>query len=432
MEDELRETKDATISGIEDKNVARKVNALSRKHGGGLLRKETNGLHLYIPCPECLKVSGIKEIHAKHLAINIDKGFGLEKFKDFQKSQVRLKYGVRKQRVALCHKTNKSYTLDELLSMPDVKDRPQGIVGVSTEVVAAASKAVLTKDSLDRWIPYPPGECTPLIELPPDHPAMEYVLSRGFDPKLLWEQFGASYCYKETKSDGYNIPESEKLGIYYRFMPDGWKDTPQGRLVMFASIRGSNKGWQARLLVKEHEGWKWYFHPYRNEWVAVEKQMPDGSWQVRQDYKEEKYQWKPSKYRMATGTDASKGVGRSSVLMGFDAARKWNEDNNVKIPFAVLVEGPLDAGRIGPPAVAMLGKYLSDQQLSLLKVFKKVIVVLDNDEAGRSGLARIKSVFADKHMRFDICTVPEPFKDVGEMTTAAAWKMLAPVIKDCF
>lgn len=429
MENKKREPEKATISGIQNPEIARKVDALSRKHGGGILRSETNGLHLYIPCPECLKTAGTREIHAKHLAINIDKCFGTNKFSGYVRTRFKDSNHIRNQFVALCHKTNKTFSVEELLNMPNIEER--GIKTVQSEVVMAASKAVLLQDEKGRWIPYPPGECIPLIDLPENHPAMEYVLSRGYDPKVLHEQMGAAFCFKETPPDDYNAKEEDKKGIYYRHMPDGWKDTPQGRLILYANIRGAKKGWQARILVKEEDGWKWYFHPYRNEWVAVEKQMPDGSWEIRQDYTEEKYQWKPSKYRMATGTDASKGVGRSSVLLGFDAALAWNDTHNTRVPFVVLTEGPLDAGRIGPPAVAMLGKYLSDQQMHLIKPFKKVIVVMDNDEAGRKGLVRVKEVFTSNHIKFDICTVPERFKDVGEMTTADAWEMLQPAIKDC-
>jgi hypothetical protein len=429
MEKESQQTPKENISGIKDPEIDRKVKALSRKHGGGILRSETNGLHLYIPCPECLKTAGTRELHAKHLAVNIDKCFGLGKFSKYRRSRFAGKDGVRNQFVALCHKTNKSFTVEELLRMPDISER--GIKAVQGEVVMAASNAVLLQDEKGRWIPYPPGDCIPLIELPPHHPAMEYVLSRGYDPKVLHEQMGAAFCYRETPPDNYNTKEEDKIGVYYRNMPDGWKDTPQGRLILYANIRGAKKGWQARILEKKEDGWKWYFHPYRKEWVAVEKQLADGSWQIRNDYAEEKYQWKPSKYRMATGTDASKGVGRSSVLLGFDAALAWNEKHNTKIPFVVLCEGPLDAGRIGPPAVAMLGKYLSDPQVNLIKSFKKVIVVLDNDDAGAEGLIRVKDVFKTNHIRFDICTVPKQFKDVGEMSTSEAWDMLHPVIKDC-
>lgn len=405
------------------------VQNLASRHGGGILRNESNGLHLYIACPECLKNYGTRELQAKHLAINIDKCFGLNKFAAYQKSRSATSQGVRNDLVALCHKTNKGYSTKQLMAMPKIEER--GIKAMQKEVTMAASKAILIKDEQGNYIPYPPGKITPITELQENHPALEYLRSRNYDIQSLWEQLGASFCYEETPGDTSSTPEENKIGVYYRRMPDGWKDTPQGRIIFFADIRNTRKGWQARLLEKKMDGWKWYYHPYREEWVAVEKEISPGKWEVREDYRDEKYQWKPSKYRMATGTDMSKGVGRSSILMGFDAALKWNKDHNTKIPFAVLVEGPLDAGRIGAPALAMLGKYLSDQQAALLRVFKKIIVVLDNDDAGQSGLVRVKNIFAEKRMEFEVCYVPAPFKDVGEMTTKAAWEMLEPVIKDC-
>lgn len=424
---ELQQSGKATIDGL-PREVTIVVKALADKHGGGILRSESHGLHLYIPCPECLKTNGTRELQAKHLAINIDKCFGLNTYKSYHRFTHKTANGVLRGNVALCHKTNKKWDIQTLINMPRLEDR--GLVAVNKEVTYAASNAILLKDAKGSYIPYPPGECTPLSELPDNHPAIEYLLNRNYNIASLCHQFDASYCYQETPPDTRHTPEADKIGVYYRNMPDGWKDTPQGRIIFNADIRGSRKGWQARVLDKKEDGWKWYWHPYREEWVAVEKEVENGTWEVRADYKEERYQWGPSKYKMATGSDITRGVGRSSILMGYDVALQWNRENS-KIPFAVLVEGPLDAGMVGPPAVAMLGKYLSDPQVTLLKAFKKIIVVLDNDEAGSTGVDRVRSALTEHHIKYVVCQVPSQYKDVGEMTHESAWRMLEPFTKDC-
>lgn len=402
------------------------VKTLARKHGGGVLRHESNGLHLYLPCPECLALNGTKEIHAKHLTINIDKCFGLGKFKRKAKHQLRMHNGVRDQFAALCHKTNKKFTVGELIDYKSIEKR--GIPGSAPGSVSmSCSNAVLTKDENGKDIPFPPGKVTPVMDLPADHPAVTYLTNRGYDPVELYKHMEVSYCYEETPPDKRDTPPQDKRGIYYRYMPDDWRDTPQGRIIFYARIRGAAKGWQARVIDHVADGWKYYWHPYREEWVPVEKQAPDGTWLTRKDYLGEKYQWKPSKYRMAIGVDPNRGVGRSSILMGYDAARAWCEDNQNSV--AVLTEGPLDACRLGPPGLAMLGKYLASNQADLLKGFRKVVVVLDNDSAGQTGLVRVKTICAEKNIRLESCQVPANLKDLGEMSQEAANELISPLLK---
>ena len=38
------------------------------------------------------------------------------------------------------------------------------------------------------------ADFTPIHELPPNHPAVAYLLGRGFDPNRLWESWRVGYC----------------------------------------------------------------------------------------------------------------------------------------------------------------------------------------------------------------------------------------------
>ena len=117
--------------------------------------------------------------------------------------------------------------------------------------------------------------------------------------------------------------------------------------------------------------------------------------------------------------------------MGFDAALRWNTDNNMSTPIVFIVEGPLDAGRIGPPACAILGKSLSTEQAQLLRPFKKIVIVMDNDDAGRTGIIRAQSILGPMGLDYEICHIPDTFKDVGEMSYMNVMLMLEPYVTAC-
>lgn len=71
----------------------------------------------------------------------------------------------------------------------------------------------------------PPGECSLLSALPDSHKARVYIRSRGFDPDLLSDKFGVSYCH-----------DSPRFTIM------------NNRLVFSIWERGKLKGWQGRYL----------------------------------------------------------------------------------------------------------------------------------------------------------------------------------------
>jgi len=80
--------------------------------------------------------------------------------------------------------------------------------------------------------------------------------------------------------------------------------------------------------------------------------------------------------RDITGTATPKilnpfGFNKSKVLFNYDRAAKFDE--------VVIAEGAFGAIRIGPNAVATLGKLISDEQLRLLEPFKRITIMLDSD-----------------------------------------------------
>ena len=116
---------------------------------------------------------------------------------------------------------------------------------------------------------------------------------------------------------------------------------------------------------------------------------------------------------------------RNETLMGVDAAIKFNKVLGLKKPTAFIVEGPLDAARIGPGCVALLGKYMSERHADLLvSKFKRLIVVADNDKAGQEMANRIKQLMSERSVEVIFVDIPEQYKDVGEMPYDAALQLV--------
>lgn len=394
------------------REVSRFVRALVNKHGGGRLSQEAKGLHLYLPCPKCLEEKGSRELDSKHLTVNVDKYFSAGRFKNQPAKKAKWS--------AMCHKDNAHMmSVEQLLQYPSISLR-----GYDSEVrltIAVQDESSLVNDGKGNKIPRHPGKVVSLKELPTSHPAVEYLLKRGYDIDSLHRQFRTSYCYEEWPEEE---PSGASQGWKYKRLPGGWKDTPQGRIIFYVDVHGVQKGWQARLIDKVEGDWRWYWHPYDNQWEAVEYKQDD-TFVMREDYTRGLFKWKPSKYRTATGCH------RNQIVMGFDAAMRWNADNNIKTPIVFIVEGPLDAARIGPPACAILGKSLSTEQAQLLRPFKKIVIVMDNDDAGRTGIIRAQNILGPMGLDYDICHIPEKFKDVGEMCYLDVARMTAPYITAC-
>jgi hypothetical protein len=394
--------------------------ALSRLHGPAVIRNESNGYHIYLPSPECLKTDGRKEIQSRHLTVNASR---YKQTDDWVRKHGAIKEQSMLDFSAICHKTNTKFRVTDLLNekkFPPLEKR--GLPNISSKIICAATQRTesLVDDGKGNMVPMDPGEVIPINQLPPYHPAVEYLKSRNYDLDSLYHQFRCSYCIAEQ-------PENPAKGIFYKRLPLDFKDTPQGRIVFYSMINGVQVGWQARILEKTEDDVKFYWHPYKQKWTPVQYKNNDtGKWDVFPgvEIKDGPYPilWKPSKYKTATG------MTRNETLMGVDAAMEFNKKFKLKKPVVFLVEGPLDAGRIGPGAVALLGKYFSENQASvLLSRFKKIVLVSDNDKAGNELKERVTELLHDKLVELVFAEVPAPHKDVGDMSTEAALNLLLPL-----
>lgn len=100
---------------------------------------------------------------------------------------------------------------------------------------------------------------------------------------------------------------------------------------------------------------------------------------------------------------------KSKILFNLHHAKKYNT--------VYVVESSFDAIRLdqnGVAAVATLGANVSKTQIQLLtKYFNSVIVVADNDDAGKEMQEKISS---NLKSRATLISIPNRFKDIGDMT----------------
>jgi DNA primase len=105
------------------------------------------------------------------------------------------------------------------------------------------------------------------------------------------------------------------------------------------------------------------------------------------------------------------GLPKAKILFNLHRARLHST--------VYVVESSFDAIRLdqcGVPAVATLGANVSKKQVELLtKHFNAVIVIPDNDEAGKSMSKRITDKMGP---RATVIGLPNRFKDIGDMTDA--------------
>jgi hypothetical protein len=356
--------------------------------------RETHGLHLYLPCWECAKKTGARELTSRHMTINVDRFLGEGRFR-------RLRGTYDGDRSAMCMKEERGTKVSKLLRQPSLESL--GLTDWVGEVHMYAKERFLIDDGRGNMIPDHPGEVIPLTELPEDHVAIQYLRERQYDPAALVEQFRCGWCVAEKTAK-------------HRRMPGGFKDTPQGRIVFFCDMLGVQQGWQGRILDRVEGDGHFYWHPYEERWVLVEVKL--GRAWIRQmeflDSKEEDLIWKPSKYKTASS------MARNECLMGLDAAIRWNASRPGKRRVAVLGEGPLDAGRFCAPGIPLLGKFLSQAQARILaKHFDEIIWVGDTDSVGRRATAQVKAELAGKVVT-RILALPSSIKDAGELEPAIA------------
>ena len=281
---------------------------------------------------------------------------------------------------------------------------------------------------------------------------MEYMTGRGFSVAELEDQFRCRFCTRE-------YPYGEKQ-IFYRKMPGGWKDTPQHRVVFHSMVDGAPATWQARVLEKvSADGLtKLMLHPYSGGFFpganlpavlrAVKSEPYDGDicvihdpgrqgywchrwsatatranqespWIPMPPFDEERggsLRFRPSKYRTAKYS--------SRQMMGWDSAMDRAAKDTDPVKWVVLCEGPLDAARVGPGGVALIGSSISvENAAKVVKNFHLVFLGFDSDKAGKDATKRVHDVLFRASRRDSIMShavalpIPEG-KDLGDMSKA--------------
>lgn len=364
---------------------------LSEKHGRVNITRENSGIHLYMASPICLDTYGESEMHKMHLAVNAEKY--LYEGKDL---------------CGQCMKTDTPYKVSFLLGMKS--NQQKFYIAPQHRVKVVEQLDNLVDDGKGNMIPKAPGDVlVPVTKLADNHHAIQYIRSRGFEPADLHAQFDLTYCFAERK-DG-----------VYRYCGHGFRATPQERLIFYIDVKGVRQGWQARVLDFVDGDRRFYFHPYRRCWVAIEHRTKNGWEEIVPEQRSKKFD--VSRYFLAPGAK------RNRCLMGYDAAVAKIQQQST--PWIGLTEGPLDAGRIGIPFCAVMGKSFSTNQAELCR-YPFVVAALQNDEYSRKLADRIVGQMALKDNRLHVVIVypPEQFEDFGDMKTDDAKQHVQEQIKE--
>lgn len=390
---------------------------ISEIHGPVKIVAESSGIHIYFPSPYIVEEEGKTEVFRAwpHGALNAEKYLGLGKFRDKTQESERI------ARSAMCMKTRKPINMDALLAYDPIEDRIGQAVSRKVQEGSADREIHLVDDGKGNRIPRGPGCVTPITELDPDHPAVEFLYSRGFSNlQKLYDHMRVAYCYQEYEID-------RATGVWHRPLANGFQDTPQGRVVFYADMFGVQEGWQARIMAKpnpDNPNVTDFFHPYRNTWDPMEIMGPEGKSILNVEAVGDGVWNKTySKYKTANGAP------RNKILMGLDAALRWNMMNGRDMNKIILLcEGPLDAARLGPPAVATLGGALSENQAKIvISNFSEVVYVADRDEVGEKAKEKFMSLFAGTGIKYSLYQLPEHVKDAGGLSQNEADAMMLEI-----
>jgi len=377
---------EATRAGI-SRDALRLARELSIRHGNIRITKEASGIHFYMASPVCLQQYGPSELYKMHLAVNVDK------------------YESGVDLCGMCMKTNTPYSVDDLRTMTNLKRR--GFTDAQHTITIKRNDNYLEKDKNGNSIPKPPGDVTPVIDLPDGHPVVAYIKSRDYDPQKLYDQFKAAYC-TTARAD---YPTKRLSG--------GFSITPQCRLIFYIYVDGVRLGWQGRILDFSEDGTKHYYHPTYEKWVPMESKNASGKWVPLQNVADG---WNPAKYIHAPGTNTT------LALMGFDAAVEFNKDRNVKV--IGLTEGPLDSARLGIPFCAVMGKHFSPDKAKLLRRFDKVVLAIQNDDASKTLLDEVTSVLSIYGVSLKVIKPPKQYNDYGDMPQHIVDSVVKPEINE--
>jgi hypothetical protein len=354
------------------------LEALERLHGDIYVTRESSGIHANLASPEALHRDGEVELKKRHLAVNLTKAF--------------LNAGDGKS-YAMCMKYRTVYNLDSLLRMQPLEKRGfGGSQARSTgESITFKNRDRMEEIAPGRYVPWQPGVCIPVQDLGDRHPARAYLEARGYTCDSLQRQFRAAFCVERHPR------------VIHGSTHAAFPKTVQGRLIFFSyAANNVYNGWQGRLLQKSTQHGVYYYHPLHHRYVKVYSLQADGT----KVYDEP---WNASdvpKYLTAIG------MSRSSALVGAHAAATLCEG----VPYIVLTEGPLDAARLGPPACATLGKFVSDVQLRMARaIAPNVVYISQNDSSGEEARDKFKRSATRLGIPVTVLVPPNSFNDIGDM-----------------
>ena len=417
MEPDLLATGEVRIAEIPEE-VKALAHRLAKIHGPVAITTESAGMHLYIPDPELLSKDGEKELTSRHMAINADKYFGLNRWnvdENPTRENVELyrKFRSQGREVPCCMsmKTGRTTTVEQLLKMRPLEERTNIIRRSESPVIAGDQKKCLVYDEYGNLVPEPPGTVVPLSALEKNHPARKYLIQRGFDPDLLSGLYHVGYCTQA-------LPEDRSKGRYWSKLPAGCRNSPQGRIIFpIEDEAGVKRGWQARAIdYKDNKGNR-YLWTDKELWLQIEKEgvdlfatpeTPDGFRTLR-------------KYLNA------KGLSRNQVVFGIRQAMDITKDLPYDQRVCYVVEGVMDAMKGGAQCLAILGKSMSYFQADVIRRhFGKVLLIADNDRAGKSFTRCIKEELEDVPILE--ATLPAGKKDLGECSYTEAQELITKAL----
>jgi hypothetical protein len=393
-----------------------------------LITSEASGYHIYLPCPECLHTHEQREVNEPKYSINASKYLGLGEFRRDASISAHIyedDSDAKEAKTSVCMRTHRSKTphrfrVKDLLQMGTVMSRHPDLKKVKFKLIGTGA----SDDARSHWMPDPksgimcpppPGDVIPLSELgDPFHPAIEYLAHRNFDIAKLEDQFSCGFCTAEAKH-GAN-------GIFWRQLVGGWRDTTQHRVVFYSMVDGAPMTWQARLIEKVSEDGlkRLMLNPYKIpfEWdVVAVRSNAAANWTWVPPFDEMKdgtMKFNPSKYRTAKYS--------TREMMGWDAAVRRAEQDPNPLKWVVLCEGPLDAARVGPGGVALIGSSLTPGNLQrVASTFHIVYTAFDTDRVGKQATEKIGKMLYGADIRNKVTQIVRPLritggKDIGDMT----------------
>jgi len=198
--------------------------------GGGMMMNRgklrytplSSGEYYRVNCPYCLQRNSVDTKH--RLWINHRWGVGLDPGMPFYDPQDKFWH------MAVCYNEN---CLESSANRRDLRIRLYTGIGRELHRGETVKIAQGTVSYASLGVTDYPGYCQRVDTLSSDHCANQYLIGRGFDPKMLGEVYDVSYCHN---SDQYPLVT--------------------GRIVVPIHMNGQMVGWQARP-------------PYDADWKAI-------------------------------------------------------------------------------------------------------------------------------------------------------------------